>query len=44
MVRLEQAIADSEAKYLGRVSKETYDAMIYAQGRIAARVVPKTEE
>ena len=43
VVRMEQAIADYEAKYLGRVSKETYDAMVYAGDRVKARVTPKTE-
>ena len=43
VVRLEAAMADYEAKYLGRVSKETYSDMDYAIGRIADRVV-KDEE
>jgi len=42
-VRLEEAIADYEAGYLGKVSKETYDDMLYAMGRIADRVVMEEE-
>jgi len=43
VVRLEEAIADYEAGYLGKVSKETYDDMLYAMGRIADRVVMEEE-
>ena len=43
VVRLKEAMADYEAKYLGRVSKETYSDMDYAMKRIEDRVV-KDEE
>lgn len=43
VVRLEEAIAAYEADYLGKVSKETYNDMLYARDRIADRVV-KDEE
>ena len=43
VVRLKEAMADYEGKYLGRVSKETYNDMDYAMDRIADRVV-KDEE
>ena len=44
VVRLEEAIADYEANYLGKVSKETYNDMLYAMGRIAQRVVKEEEK
>ena len=44
VVRLEEAIADYEADYLGKVSKDMYDDMIYARGRIAKRVVKEEEK
>lgn len=43
VVRLKEAMADYESKYLGRVSKETYSDMDYAMKRIEDRVV-KDEE
>lgn len=44
VVRLEEAMAAYEADHLGSVSRETYDAMAYAMGRIADRVVMEEEE
>ena len=44
VVRLSEAIATYEAGHLGKVSKETYDDMIYARKRIAERVLVKQEE
>lgn len=48
VVRMEEAIAAYEDDYLGKVSKETYEDMLYARERIADRVVkdeePKGEE
>ena len=41
VVRLEQAMAAYEAGAIGRVSKETYDAMAYALERIQARTKPE---
>ena len=43
VVRLAEAIAAYEADHLGKVSKETYDDMIYARKRIAERVLVEKE-
>lgn len=43
VVRLEEAMAAYEAGHLGRVTRETYDDMVYAMGRIADRVVMDEE-
>ena len=43
VVRLEEAMAAYEEGHLGAVSKATYDAMVYAKGRIADRVVMDEE-
>jgi hypothetical protein len=43
VVRLQEAIATYDAGHLGKVSKETYDDMIYARKRIAERVLVKQE-
>ena len=40
VVRLDDAIAAYEAGHIEAVSKEVYDAMVYARGRIEARVKP----
>ena len=41
--RLSEAIAAYEGGYLGKVSKETYDDMVYARKRIAERVLVEAE-
>ena len=43
VVRLTEAIAAYEADHLSKVSKETYDDMIYARKRIAERVLVEKE-
>ena len=43
VVRLSEAIAAYEGGYLGKVSKETYDDMVYARKRIAERVLVEAE-
>ena len=43
VVRLTEAIAAYEAGHLSKVSKETYDDMVYARKRIAERVLVKKE-
>lgn len=44
VVRMEEAMRAYEAGHLGRVSRETYEAMQYAKERIAVRVVPPQPE
>jgi len=44
VVRLKEAMAAYEDRHLGRVSKETYDDMVYATNRIKDRVVKDEEK
>lgn len=44
ILRLESAIAAYDQEYIGRVDEETYEAMLYARDRIAARVQPEKGE
>lgn len=44
VVRLREAISAYEAGRIGRVSKETYDNMVYGLDRIEKRIAPETEK
>jgi poly-gamma-glutamate synthesis protein (capsule biosynthesis protein) len=44
VVRLQEAISGYEAGRLGRVTKETYNNMLYGMERIAARIHPEQEK
>ena len=44
VVRLREAIAAYEAGQLGRVTKETYDNMVYGLSRLELRISPPAEE
>lgn len=41
VVRIQQAIEEYQSNYIGSVTKETYDAMLYALERIEARIHPE---
>ena len=44
VVRLREAIKAYEAGHVSRVTKETYDQMVYALGRVESRVHPPEEK
>ena len=44
VLRLESAMAAYTQEYIGAVDEQTYNAMLYAQERIAARVQPAEKE
>lgn len=44
VVRLNEAISRYEGNYLGKVSKEVYDSMKYAQERLTERVTKEIED